>query len=199
MNLTDKYLINPFMKEVNHTGFPTSNNVFKMIIGTTGLGKTYTTFNTFIPYLFDEKDLDVILFTYPLTEVYNEEDAFAVELQTKNKIKVVDSEGDLTKVPFLVSNGFKVFIPVTHQKLINSSNKFFIDNLVQQWLKVGWFFDEPHTWLACSDKGNYKDSVGSHNITYNASLYKEVSKISAISPYVFGTTATPTAEHQYLI
>jgi hypothetical protein len=199
MNLTDKYLINPFMKEVNHTGFPTSNNVFKMIIGTTGLGKTYTTFNTFIPYLFDEKDLDVILFTYPLTEVYNEEDAFAVELQTKNKIKVVDSEGDLTKVPFLVSNGFKVFIPVTHQKLINSSNKFFIDNLVQQGLKVGWFVDEPHTWLACSDKGNYKDSVGSHNILYNASLYKEVSKISAISPYVFGTTATPTAEHQYLI
>ena len=40
--------------------------------------------------------------------------------------------------------------------------------------------------------GNYKDSVGSHNILYNASLYKEVSKISAISPYVFGTTATPT-------
>ena len=62
--------------------------------------------------------------------VYNEEDAFAVEMNTNKKIKVVDSEGDLTRVEFYVNNGFKVFIPVTHQKLINSSNKFFIDNIV---------------------------------------------------------------------
>ena len=87
MNLTDKYLINPFMKEVNHTGFPTSNNEFKMIIGTTGLGKTYTTFNTFIPYLFDEKDLDVILFTYPLTEVFSKTDAMAVIKGSQGVIK----------------------------------------------------------------------------------------------------------------
>ena len=93
MNLTDKYLINPFMKEVNHTGFPTSNNVFKMIIGTTGLGKTYTTFNTFIPYLFDEKDLDVILFTYPLTEVFSKTDAMAVIKGTKNhNVMIVDKD-----------------------------------------------------------------------------------------------------------
>jgi len=199
MNLTNKYLINPFMKEIKSKDFSSSNNIFKMIIGTTGLGKTYTTFNTYIPHCFDNEDLDLVLFTYPKTEVYNEEDAFAVELNTNKKIKVIDSPADLDKVFLYLKNEFKVFLAVTHQKILHKSNKWFIDGVVKQGVKVGWFVDEPHTWLACSDYRNYKNTQGYHCPTYNASLYKLVSKISAISPYVFGTTATPTNEHKHLV
>ena len=197
MNLTDKYLINPFMKEVNHKNFPTSNNVFKMIIGTTGLGKTYSTFNTFIPYLFDEKDLDLILFNYPLTEVYNKADALAVIRETKKHNVMIVTKDNIDDIDMYIEDGFKVLLPITNQWIIQ--NKWFTDKIIQQGIKVGWFVDEPHTWLGCSDKENYKDTIGSHNTTYDASLYKEVSKISAISPYVFGTTATPTTEHEHLI
>lgn len=197
MNLTDKYLINPFMKEVNHTGFPTSNNEFKMIIGTTGLGKTYTTFNTFIPYLFDEKDLDVILFTYPLTEVFSKTDAMAVIKGTKNHNVMIVDKDNIDDIDMYIENGFKVLLTVTNQWIIQ--NKDFIDILIQSSPKVAWFVDEPHTWLGCSDKDNYKDTIGSYNVIYQASLYDEVAKISAISPYVFGTTATPTSEHKQLV
>ena len=199
MNLTDKYLINPFMEEIKNKDFSSSNNIFKMIIGTTGLGKTYTTFNTYIPYLFDNDDLDLVLYTYPLTEVYNEEDAFAVELNTNKKIKVVGGDEDLDKVFLYLKHGFKVLVAVTHQKILHKSNEYFIDDIIKRGIKVGWFVDEPHTWLACSDRENYPDTTGNTNITYNASLYKAVSKISAISPYVFGTTATPTNEHKHLV
>ena len=90
MNLTNKYLIDPFMKEVNHTGFPTSNNVFKMIIGTTGLGKTYTTFNTFIPYLFDEKECRDFLKDNFSKEILNTYDSLIPHaLKAVEKFKMV--------------------------------------------------------------------------------------------------------------
>ena len=192
MNLNEKYLIKPFMKELNSPGFSTSNNVFKMIVGTTGLGKTYTTFNTFIPHLFNEKDLDLVIFSYPTTEVYDPMEANAVLRETKG-VYICQT---IDEAIHYLECGEKVFLPLTHQMML--SNQYFLDVILNNGYKMGWFVDEPHTWLACSDKESYKDNVGSYNITYQATLYKMVSKVAGHTPYIFGTTATPTHEHKHL-
>ena len=136
MNLNEKYLIKPFMKELNSPGFSTSNNVFKMIVGTTGLGKTYTTFNTFIPHLFNEKDLDLIIFSYPTTEVYDPDDAIAVLRETKG----VQLCNDIDEAIWYLQNGLKVFLPVTHQMML--ANQYFLDVILDGGYKMGWFVDE---------------------------------------------------------
>ena len=193
MNLNEKYLIKPFMKELNSPGFSTSINLFKMIVGTTGLGKTYTTFNTFIPHLFNEKDLDLIIFSYPNTEVYDPLEADSVLRETKGvfKCRTID------EAVHYLECGEKVFLPVTHKMMLK--NQYFLDVILNKGYKMGWFVDEPHTWLACSDKKNYKNTMGSYNVTYQATLYKMVSKVAVHTPYIFGTTATPTHEHKHLL
>ena len=193
MNLNDKYLIKPFMKRITEKSFSTDNNVFNMIVGTTGLGKTYTTFNTFIPHLFNKKDLDLVIFSYPTTEVYNQDDACAVLRMTNN----VQLCKDLDEALYYLGQGFKVFLPVTHQMILQ--NQHFLDVIVSIGYKTSWFVDEPHTWLGCSSPENYKDVTGNYNALYGGVLYKMVAKVSATTPYVFGTTATPTNEHKHLL
>jgi hypothetical protein len=193
MNLNKKYLIKPFMKRITEKGFSTANNVFNMIVGTTGLGKTFTTFNTFIPHLFNKKNLDLVIFTYPTTEVYDKDDAIAVLRETSG-VQLVDNIDDAI---FYLGQGIKVFLPVTHQMIL--ANKYFLDVIISAGYKMAWFVDEPHTWLGCSSSEHYKDVTGNYNALYGGVLYKMVAKVSAITPYVFGTTATPTNEHKHLL
>ena len=67
LTLEQKYLINPFTKEINSKGFPTSTNEFKLIVGTTGLGKTYSSFNSMIPTLFEDHNLKLVIYSMPQT------------------------------------------------------------------------------------------------------------------------------------
>ena len=53
MTTDEKYLINPFIKEVNSKSFINRKYTMNIIQGTTGLGKTYATYNTFVPYCFE--------------------------------------------------------------------------------------------------------------------------------------------------
>ena len=197
LTLEQKYLINPFTKEINSKGFPTSTNEFKLIVGTTGLGKTYSSFNSMIPTLFEDHNLDLVIYSYPMTEVFSRSDALMVISNTKGVVFAENLDDALDTLRY----GYKVFLCVTHHLLSpNSKNgDYFLNEIVSNNYKSGWWVDEPHTWLACSDKVHYTDTIGSYNAAYGATLYKQVSKISKMSPYTFGTTATPTAEHTHLL
>lgn len=193
MNINNKYLVEPFLKEVKSKKFAESTNLMKMIIGTTGLGKTYCTHNEFIPYLFEEEDLELVLYTYPNTEVFSLLEANAVVAKTKGVIIATNPR----EVESNLRAGYKVFLACTHQMLLQ--NEYLLDRFIGLGNTMGWFVDEPHTWLAASHRDNYKDTMGSYNVTYDANLYRMVSKVSAKSPYTFATTATPTNEHKHLV
>ena len=197
MTIDEKYLINPFTKVIESKGFPTSTNLFKLIVGTTGLGKTYTTFNHFIPKLFEEHNLDLIIFSYPQTEVFEKNGAMKTIANTNG---VVYTE-DLREALVWLDDGLKVLLCVTHHMLLPKSTfgNEFLDIIESKGFKTSWFVDEPHTWLACSHSDHLKDTLGSYTPDYQATLYQQVGKVSKRSPYVFGMTATPTVEHKKLL
>ena len=193
MNVNNEYLVKPFLKEVTSKNFAESTNLMKMIIGTTGLGKTYCTHNEFIPYLFEEEGLELVLYTYPNTEVFSILEANAVIANTKGVVMVTNPR----EVESNLRAGYKVFLACTHQMLLH--NEYLLDRFIGLGNTMGWFVDEPHTWLAASHRDNYKDTTGNYNVTYDANLYRMVSKVSAKSPHTFATTATPTNEHKHLV
>ena len=194
-NVTKKYLTKPFDNMLKDKDFHTDTNMMKIIVGTTGLGKTYTMYNSFIPTLFEKNDLDIIFVTFPLKEVYDRSEAEAVIVNTKG---VVYSEEFEYAKPSLEKKR-KVLLCVSNQLITNPNGNDFISYLISKGYKIGWFVDEPHMHIAASDISHYKDVMGSHTPQYNARLYKQVSKIARVSPYIFGLTATPTAEHTMLI
>ena len=67
--------------------------------------------------------------------------------------------------------------------------KFLLENSI----KFAVFVDEAHTWL-CSDKENYKNVVGWTGNKHEARYFKMLAKLSKVSPFMFGLTATPNAE-----
>ena len=114
MTIDEKYLINPFIKEVNLKSFINRKYKMNIIQGTTGLGKTYTTYNTYVPHCF-EIGLDLVIYSYPLTEIYDSVGAMSVAAKSNG---VVHST-DVYEAMEALSNGFKVFFTSTHQYLLD--------------------------------------------------------------------------------
>ena len=77
MTTDENYMINPYIKEVNSKSFTNRKYTMNIIQGTTGLGKTYATYNSFVPYCF-EQGLDLVIYSYPLTEIYDSVGAMSV-------------------------------------------------------------------------------------------------------------------------
>ena len=199
MTLEDKYLIKPFDNLINSKSYATKNNTFNLIVGTTGLGKTYTTFTHYIPELIDKFNLDGVIFSYPFTEVFDETEAWKIVIESAKRGKPVVIAYNIHQYESALDSGTIPVLAVTHQYLINNKNKYFIDKIVSKGWNTAWFVDEPHTWLACSHYSNYADTTGCFSPDYNASLYKLVSKLSRVSPHIYGTTATPTNEHKHIV
>tara|TARA_R110002049_G_scaffold305378_1_gene501928 strand:+ start:101 stop:1546 length:1446 start_codon:yes stop_codon:yes gene_type:complete len=191
----EKYLIEPFNKFINKKGFATNINTMNMIVGTTGLGKTYRTFNKFIPTLFEEHDLDCIIYTYPMTEIY--EPMLAKEVVSEHTRGVYLAE-NLIDAMNLINKGKKVLLCCCHQSIVGWKGKRFLKSLESNGLKTSWFVDESHSWMA-SHMDNYREITGSHTPEYEAVMYNMVSKLAERSPYIFGLTATPQAEQIKLV
>ena len=68
-DVNKKYLIQPFDELVNSKGFINTKNTQHIIVGTTGLGKTYTCFMNFFLILFNKHDLDLIIFTIKKSKI----------------------------------------------------------------------------------------------------------------------------------
>ena len=188
MTIDEKYLINPFIKEVKSKSFINRKYTMNIIQGTTGLGKTYATYNTFVPYCF-EQGLDLVIYSYPLTEIYDSVGAMSVVSKSNGVVHCTD----VYQAMEALSNGFKVFFTSTHQYLLDINGRKLFDYVENKGVTLGWFVDEPHTWTI-SSKENYKDVLGSFSIKYNNRLYSLLERMSTKTPYIFGTTATPHAE-----
>jgi hypothetical protein len=194
-DVTDKYLIEPFNKLINKKGFATNKEKMYIIRGTTGLGKTYATFTKFIPTLFGKHNLDLVIYSYPKTEVFDimqaRESATQCTLQSGKGIYLAT---DVNVAMSLLKKGEKVLLCLTHQAIcVSKYGKKFMRNLEGMGIKTGYFVDESHTWMI-SHILNYLYVQGSHTPKYEGGLFKMLSKLSERTPYVFGLTATPNAE-----
>ena len=194
-DVNKKYLIQPFDELVNSKGFINTKNTQHIIVGTTGLGKTYTCFMNFFPILFNKHDLDLIIFTYPNTEVFES----VLAHKTVGLSDNVAFTSDVDEALELLNDGMKVLLCTTHQAFsVSERGKQFNNTIEAMGISLGVFADEAHTWLT-SSPDNYGEVIGSTNPLYNASLYKVLARISQRTPYVFGITATPNAEQTNLI
>lgn len=184
------YLIAPFMNKVNDKDFIHSTGVMKILTGVTGQGKTYSTGKVFIPYLANEKNIDIFVVSVPTTEILDKDDfekfltphGFAIAFNAKDALRKSETLG------------LKTILLTTHQGfVVSEKGKEFIDYLKNSGKTFAIFIDEAHTWLV-SDGKNYKDVNGSSNPTYEATMFKNLDKLSFYSPYIFGLSATPNAE-----
>ena len=184
------YLIAPFMKKVNDKDFVHSTGVMKILTGVTGQGKTYSTGKVFIPYLANEKNVDIFVVSVPTTEILDKDDfqkfliphGFAIAFNSKDALHYSETLG------------LKVVLLTTHQGfVVSEKGNQFIDYLKNSGKTFAIFIDEAHTWLV-SDVINYKDVNGSSNPTYEATMFKNLDKLSFYSSYIFGLTATPNSE-----
>lgn len=184
------YLIAPFMKKVNDKDFVHSTGVMKILTGVTGQGKTYSTAKVFIPFLANEKNVDIFVVSVPTTEILDKDDFKKINFKVLG-VSVVDNIKDALHDAEL---GMKVVLLTTHQGfVVSEKGKEFHDYLKNSGKTFAIFIDEAHTWLV-SDVKNYKDVNGSSNPAYEATMFKNLDKLSFYSPYIFGLTATPNAE-----
>lgn len=187
-----KYYNNPFKKLVSSNKFANTKYVQNLFVGTTSSGKTFSIFYYMLPYLFKKHKLDLQIFSYPQHEVFDRYDADKLVAGTTNVVWTNDVDDALEKL----NDGFQVLLCVCHQSLVVSKRGIeFLEVIEQKGYEVSWFVDEPHTWMT-SDIVNYRNNIGSYVVKYDAKLYKACEKLSERSPYIFGTTATPTAEQR---
>lgn len=192
-----KYLVDPFLDEINSDEFATSTNEMKLIVGTTGIGKSWATFRYFIPELLrpDRHNLDLVIYTYPMTEIFEQEEADWVNAWVGGTV----ATNDLDRAKELLQDGMKVLLCITHQKMcVGRDGCSFQNWLEEKGITAAWCVDEPHTWMV-SHKWNYQAVTGNSTPIYNAVLYKATERFSLRSPYLFGTTATPQAEQRQVI
>ena len=194
-DVTKKYLTEPFNNLINKKGFATNKEKMYIIRGTTGLGKTYATFDNFIPTLFGKHNLDLVIYSYPKTEVFDIMQA--KESVTKSIIqsgKAVYIATTVKEARTLLKKGYKVLLCLTHRAICVSDNgKRFMRDLEGMGLKTGYFVDESHSWMI-SHIDNYRNVMGSNTPKYEGGLFKMLSKLAERTPYIFGLTATPNAE-----
>lgn len=190
-----KYLVEPFNKIISKKGFATNKRKMYIIRGTTGLGKTFVTFDKFIPTLFGKHNLDLIIYSYPKTEVFDITQARRSTtksvLKSRNYVCLATS---VKEARTLIREGFKVLLCLTHQAICVSHNgKKFMRDLEGMGLKTGYFVDESHSWMI-SHIDNYRNVMGSNTPKYEGGLFKMLCKLSERTPYIFGLTATPNKE-----
>ena len=192
--VTEKYLTEPFNKLINQKGFATNKDTMHIIRGTTGLGKTYATFDNFIPTLFSTHNLDLVIYSYPKTEVFDKMDAnLCITKSILQSGKHVQLCTSVKEAPTFLKKGYKVLLCVTHKAITNKNGKNFMRAVEGMGLKTGYFVDESHSWMI-SHIANYRCTMGSNTPKYEGGLFKMLSRLAQRTPYIFGLTATPNAE-----
>lgn len=192
-DLIDKMLVNPFMDVVNSVSIPKKQ--LKIIRGVTGLGKTYTTLNTYIPYMFKEVGAKLVVFTIPQNNTLDRKDAS--EAMDKHCDDVIVSDGDITKAILNIALGKKVLLIATNQLFLQETTKQLLTIIKNMKYKCATIHDEIHSWsVSCPE--HYHDAMGHRGNAerFGAKFYKAMSKWAEYTPYTFGLTATPHAEQK---
>lgn len=195
---TNEYLTQPVLDLINQPNFVLNNkykNTMNIITGPTGLGKTWATFNYIVPELFDNKDLQLIIYSYPTTEIWEESYKSYITDNTSSDIHVVN---EVVRAKSKLKQGKKVFLHLSNQALVvESSGLDFLDYITTDTSlnsKIGIFCDEVNQWMT-SDQRHYKEVQG-WKTKVKCMMYKKTAELSNITPYCFGLTATPQAEQR---
>ena len=188
------YLTVPFYECVDNEKFYSTTQVMKIFTAGTGVGKTYSTATEFIPYLFNEHKVKLIVVSAPQNEILDISDFYLGS--NLNNYQVVET---IDKALLLAKMGMNVVLLTNHQSIMtDDKGKKLFNYLMTTSDKFAIFVDEAHTFL-CSGKENYKDNLGHYSSTYEAKFFKTISHLSVKSPYIFGLTATPNSEQLGLL
>ena len=183
------YLTKPFYDLVDDPKFYARTQEAKLFVGMTGQGKTFTTAREFVPYLFNNHDMDLVIYTYPLTEIKDANEWVAAQMKSGAQI-VTDPTDAIT----YLKNGAKVIFLTTHQGfVVSDKGRKLVNYLETTSKKFAIWVDEAHCWMV-SNLINYKKTTGHNTPAYEAKLFKALEKLSVKTPYIFGLTATPNRE-----
>jgi len=199
VDVGQQYLVKPFHENLERivadwASEKTSSNVMNILVGGTGVGKSYNTAMNFIPKLF-KNGIKLVIHACPMTEIIEMEtfkDSSHGENVYGENFRVVTSIAEARKY---IKRGKKVLLVVTNQYLAVHVRKPIL-KLIKE---VGYentaiFVDEAHTWLISDFRRLMEVSGNARNERYKATLYNLICKIAEKSPYVFGLTATPNLE-----
>ena len=175
--------------------------ICSLLISQMGAGKTKMIMEVLIPYLFEKTDVKLQIYTAPMNEIIDA-DAFEDQNYAKIDDDIIVVNKDAKRALRALKRGKKVVLLTTHAG-IWTRGKFGYDTLIPYILKelhnkVSVIIDEAHTWTI-SDWLNYKLVSGNEPNRYEATLFKCVEKISRISPFIFGVTATPNREARNIV
>lgn len=180
-------------------------NTMRIINSKMSTGKTWSIPNVFCEKL-AKRGVKLIIVAFPLNEIPDisefekAQDRMSEELGFNFKIvdAVGESKDSLDRLWDRIDEEGEPVQPTiiltTNQYLyVNNKEKFaeYINKVGPK--KCAIFQDEAHSWMtSCSD--NYENDKGVKIGFYAASGYVFLEKFAQESPYVFGITATPTAE-----
>lgn len=186
-DVSEKYLMRPFMDCINDPNFFKSTKTMKILSAPTGFGKTYsmTKKDGWIDTVF-KYGVKVVLVSMPDTGILTEEDrkicALNCNAYLANNLEEVEKLAKDKKVDRILM--------IRHAKMFTPAK---LPNLLRVTSDIALFADEVH-WGTCSDIENYREVHGNTTTDYQAVLYKFAERLASYTPYTFGLTATPTTE-----
>jgi hypothetical protein len=201
LSFTNKYYGVPF---IEHCERVESNNyeynIVKLINLQTGSGKTHGTFNSAIPILFNIYGVKLICYTYPYSEIYDEDSVFDSTLLSDNvihlKIEHTNLKTLLDDIYKSINKGKKILLTSTNASFFAHQENYGSELLKfckEHNISSSLFLDEIHQW-STSDIENYRYNTGNNTPEFSATMYKSLSKWAKFTPYIFGLTATLTPE-----
>lgn len=186
IDVSEKYLIQPFKDCINDDNFFKTTNIMKYISAPTGFGKTFSLMKRdgWIYSLF-EQGVKVVLVSIPEVGIVSEMD----KRMCAGTTGAVLAE-TLEEVGKYLDKGADRILMIRH---ISMYKKNMLSDVLNKTTDVAMFVDECHYGM-CSHIDNYRDVHGNSTTDYNAVLNKFCEELSKYTPYMFGITATPTTE-----
>jgi hypothetical protein len=187
----EDYLVDPFMDLINSPEYLTDFNHMKVLTGVTGQGKTFFTCTKFIPTLWEKFDLQLVIITAPQTVILD----YELLQDTAIDCRAIFCRNAFEALTHL-RRGKKVIFASTNQgSFVTASGSILFDWIKSNKIRFAIFVDEAHMWTISHGDNMSKVSGRGGSGEYKAALYNDVSKLSEISPHIFGITATPNHEH----
>jgi len=166
-------------------------NIFKVLVAPMRFGKTRIAITFMIPLLLRELDVvDVVIISSPLKGILEQKKGLLKSICVNNSLTYCET---CDQVEDALEYGDKAVFATTNSMAFTSpKSKKLLGNIDLS--RVAYIVDECHTWTTdCPE--NVPDVNGGSGEKFLATLYDTVKLVSAVSPYIFGLTATANNQH----
>tara|TARA_B100000424_G_scaffold270881_1_gene271502 strand:+ start:3157 stop:4683 length:1527 start_codon:yes stop_codon:yes gene_type:complete len=169
-------------------------NLFRLQMN---FGKTYSIFNTAVPYLIENDGTKVHLYLAPQTQLLDKSiDTYLAKSMKGKSYKVIREIESLIDLKIDIETYDYVFIVMTdalfNERLKDSRFMTYFKSFGKE-LVV--FRDEAHYGASSSSK-TYKGNTGNLPVNYTASTFKRLNGLSKITPHMYFFTATTVKEQE---